>query len=1403
MGPSRNRRLGHNIRRSIAKSMTLTALGISLCFVAVSAAGERVLWPATAPLRAEKELQLDTDPWVKRWRTAKIDSKRIFSASPASGPLTFHLFGDVHVRAHILKRKTLESGSTFLFGALEGVGHFTLLMHVSGIVLGEFDSPYGTYKLGPAPKEGLLLVKQLDSTKFSACGVVGDGIRTGGASQDTQATRHGGPIRVASTDRRAQAKGHLVSKTPSAPGFSKPIDVLVLYDQRTEDKAGGPQAFVAAVEHHVAYANQALENSGLSHRWLRVIAMEKRDDLVRFDIGDGSFDLQLVEKLGADHGAALVHSFFSSGIGQAFGAGSIASPEYWHRYDCRYSENYALCLKNRRRSGAPRPSRSSIGGGLTTFAHEIGHSLGQHHDRYSVYEGNVGDGDHVFDLPEGEFLVDALGELIHSTDLNYWTYPTLGVGSYGHAHVFGSGSSCFSLGTIMAYPDLAIDAGCGVTDTDGWTGSSRAYNGPYYSTPNLTYPRPNWLDGSFGDWPDVAMGVAGDEVVITGVNGPVNATRSIDLVWDTFAEAPSERLPDACNEGDVARNVLAEYLPASIDIASADERKSFAVSLSAPEACVDDVALRARSPEAVAWYGEWWGLSASWGLSVWPNGGHFGVSGAAGARHQLEVTASDDHYGACSATRRSLAVTELTDHVQVDWDRVLQKVPGTRRHGIALRQGAAHSFCEGAPARQLRRLGDFNGDGKADVLLRHADGTWLYQPMDGPNVLPGGMAGLPRNPTISVAGVGDFNGDGKDDMLMRLSSGAWRYYPMDGRDVLPGRGEVALPTDLAWEVAGILDFNGDGKDDVLMRRLNGEFNVTSEAGQYADDWRLYAMDGRTVLGEGVPGGLHAESTVSTWVAGVGDFDGDGRDDALLRRIDGTWHYLPFSRNVDDRIYWFSGHGAVALTDDLAWTAAGIADFNGDGKDDVLLRHEDGRWLYQPMDGKELLEGGGVPELPADPEVWLAGVGDLNGDGLADVLTRRGHEAWEYWPAKPFSWIATPFGGYRYDEGRPDLNPGEIDLASGPAWGVLKGGVEDPPRVRAQLLDQPLAIGSDAALDLSLYFSDGQALTFNVASSDTDVVRVSVADNVLTLAPVADGRATVAVTARDADGYVVRQTFQTAVSEDGQVGRRFRDCPECPEMVVVPAGSFMMGSPEEEEGGPRSDQRHERPQHRVEFAAPFAIGVFEVTYEQWDACVAEGGCRDDVERHSFDETGPNHPVYRVNWNDAQAYVEWLAAKTGQAYRLPSDAEWEYAARAGTTTPFHFGETITTDQANYDGEVPSSRRYEGDEASSYALANPGIYRGRPVPVGSLPANPWGLHEVHGNVSEWTQDCFDGVGYAGWPADGSAVESGDCDQRYLRNGSFYDDPGDVRSARRKVWPADFLYGFSGFRVAKTLGD
>ncbi len=144
-----------------------------------------------------------------------------------------------------------------------------------------------------------------------------------------------------------------------------------------------------------------------------------------------------------------------------------------------------------------------------------------------------------------------------------------------------------------------------------------------------------------------------------------------------------------------------------------------------------------------------------------------------------------------------------------------------------------------------------------------------------------------------------------------------------------------------------------------------------------------------------------------------------------------------------------------------------------------------------------------------------------------------------------------------------------------------------------------------------------------------------------------------------------------------VGERFSDCSVCPEMVVVPAGSFLMGSPSSEEE--RLD--NEGPVHRVTIPQPFAVGRYEVTFDQWDACVSEGGCS-----HVPHDAGwgrGNRPVVNVNWHDAGEYVDWLSHKTGKRYRLLSEAEWEYAARAGTRGPFHFGRTISTDQANYMG------------------------------------------------------------------------------------------------------------------------
>ena len=244
-------------------------------------------------------------------------------------------------------------------------------------------------------------------------------------------------------------------------------------------------------------------------------------------------------------------------------------------------------------------------------------------------------------------------------------------------------------------------------------------------------------------------------------------------------------------------------------------------------------------------------------------------------------------------------------------------------------------------------------------------------------------------------------------------------------------------------------------------------------------------------------------------------------------------------------------------------------------------------------------------------------------------------------------------------------------------------------------------------------------------------------------------------------------------QERQSGRRFKDCAACPEMVVVPTGSFMMGSPSSEKGR----DSDEGPQHRVRIAQPFAVGVYEVTFAEWDACVSAGGCNG----YSPADRGwgrGQYPVIYVSWNDAQAYVKWLSNETGKRYRLLSEAEWEYVARAGTETPFHFGMTISTDQANYNRN----------------------YRAQTVEAGSFPSNGYGLHDVHGNVDEWVQDCWNDS-YFGAPTDGSAWTSGDCSGRVLRGGSWDSKHRNLHLADRDWGPTNYRSIRTGFRVARTF--
>ena len=253
----------------------------------------------------------------------------------------------------------------------------------------------------------------------------------------------------------------------------------------------------------------------------------------------------------------------------------------------------------------------------------------------------------------------------------------------------------------------------------------------------------------------------------------------------------------------------------------------------------------------------------------------------------------------------------------------------------------------------------------------------------------------------------------------------------------------------------------------------------------------------------------------------------------------------------------------------------------------------------------------------------------------------------------------------------------------------------------------------------------------------------------------------------------------------QPGQEFKDCDKCPVMVVVPAGEFVMGSPDDE-GPDRNND--ESPQHKVTIARPFAVGKYEVTFTEWDACVAGGGCQTNKQPRDQGWDRGRRPVINVSWSDAKAYVAWLGKITGKSYRLLTEAEWEYAARAGTTTPYSTGPIITTQQANFSGK----ETWRDDEAKGN--------RGQDVEVGSLPANAFGMHEMHGNVAEWVEDCYTGS-YITARSDGSEFPPYNCSARVVRGGAWTDDAWLVRSANRLYSPLDYKSFDIGFRIARTF--
>jgi formylglycine-generating enzyme required for sulfatase activity len=264
-----------------------------------------------------------------------------------------------------------------------------------------------------------------------------------------------------------------------------------------------------------------------------------------------------------------------------------------------------------------------------------------------------------------------------------------------------------------------------------------------------------------------------------------------------------------------------------------------------------------------------------------------------------------------------------------------------------------------------------------------------------------------------------------------------------------------------------------------------------------------------------------------------------------------------------------------------------------------------------------------------------------------------------------------------------------------------------------------------------------------------------------------------------DPYVLRAGAEQALKPKDT----FKECASeqgtdyCPEMVVVPAGSFLMGSPPTEKGRYAT----EGPQHTVTIAEPFAVAKFELTFDEWDTCATYGNCPQGVSDSGWGRR--QQPVINVTWDDAQRYAAWLSKMTGKPYRLLTETEYEYATRAGTQTAYPWGDGIGKNNANCNG---CGSKWDGR---------------RTAPVGSFQPNALGLYDMVGNVYEWVEDCVHS-NYDGAPTDGSAwIEGGNCNGRVVRGGAWNYSPDFLRSAFRDGYYADYRSGLLGFRVGRTL--
>ncbi len=712
---------------------------------------------------------------------------------------------------------------------------------------------------------------------------------------------------------------------------------------------------------------------------------------------------------------------------------------------------------------------------------------------------------------------------------------------------------------------------------------------------------------------------------------------------------------------------------------------------------------------------------------------------------------------------------------------------------------------------QALAAGDFNGDGYLDLLIGapfedqddHVDSGWVH-------VVYGKRGGLSADDDEiwSQAGaiegaleagdlsgfsvtVGDFNGDGIDDLafgspgeaigslsdagainvIYGSPSGLTEVDNRQFHQDTPGIGGGSEQgDDLGYSLAAG-DLNNDGFDDLVIGVPREDIAPFPNAGAIQvlfGSASGLTEAGNVFLSRNADGmGRAAFADYFGYALAVGDFNGDQYPDlAIGAPFDsrtgvsaGTVHLIYGGVNgldLSTNKIW----GLDSLGNDLEPTQGDdfgrsltVGDFDADGFDDLVV----GLRGYQNNTGAALILHGtneglasedhrllqpGVEGFAGSPlEISLFAdaltAGDINGDGADDLMA-----------------------GSHYRNVGSESAAGAVLIAYGETGdGLVSQGSLLWDRSDLEVVGDP-ASGDFFGSAVLLADFDGDGLDDAVISSPRrDVNGVS-----------------------DAGDVIVVSTSAALFSDRLEaIGSPFKDCDACPVMVNIPGGSFMQGSP------PGEPQRNsdEDPRRMVHVPA-FALGQTEVTFDEWDACVADGGCT-----HDPDDEGlglGDLPVINVSWDDAQQYVTWLSNQTGHDYRLPSESEWEYATRAGTTGRFNTGACITTDQANFRGSNPA----QGCPS--------GVFRQQTLPVASFAPNAFGLYDTHGNVWEWLQDCGNGS-YNGAPTDGSAWMTGDCSRAVLRGGSWGSGGQNLRSASRGSSARDGASTFTGFRPARSV--